>query len=97
MTALLFGPQTLIWMSEENISIYAYTLVSGRIKRKFWTYWRFVLVSRCGCLSCAIALHIFCKQPQRILPIFGTFLKCDFCLLAEMSVWMYTEAKRRTF
>ena len=30
------------------------------------------------------ALHIFHKQPQRVLPVWNV-LQCDFCTLVEMS------------
>src|SRR5258706_11600767 len=64
-----------------NISIYAHPLVSGRIKEI-----RHVL-ALCWCPGVVVfptqfALHIFYKQPQRILPIWDV-LQCDFCMLAE--------------
>ena len=66
-----------------KISIYANTLVSVRIGER-----RDIRVL-CWCPGVVVfplycSLHIFYKQPQRILPIWNV-LQCNFCLLAGMS------------
>ena len=66
-----------------DISIHAHPLVSGRIAEL-----RDIL-ALCRCPGVVVfplqfALHIVYKQPQCVPPIWNV-LKCDFCILAEMS------------
>ena len=66
-----------------NISIHAHPLVSvhvGKIKD---------ILALCWCPGVLVfllqfSLHIFYKQPQRILPIWNV-LQCDIYMLAGMS------------
>ena len=76
-----------------DVSIYAYPLVSARIVGLI------DIRALCWCPGVIVfpqfCVHVFDKQPQRIVPIWDV-LECDFCMLVRMSGTDIGEVKRRT-